>query len=386
MKPHFKPLANLLQTAWRKAIILHFAFSILHSAFAAVPLAWQVTPHNPAPVAFDRHHGETLEFRCVFYGFGELPFGQAADIRLWYQTNGMAAAWWSVPAFVSSNVLSATFPPQADPGADRLSLFFGAPSNAYASAVLRLRHSPGFTPNILPPPDVTNLAEDLAAVRALIDYSTSNADLVATIMATAPTPGNYETVSNRAMSAIQNEQDPTVPAWAKSATPPASMATNDVKAIVTNEVPEFTQWECNPPLYGMLETQVIRKDGHWYIAYVGGDTCSVANENNDPAATNLTWSSGWDGAVDTPPVVFTATRSPTGRTQNELGLARMSDLPEIAAAAVYDVHDLRWDEEEQILYWCKFVGGHDLCIAVTNINLTHPTNAVLLKKWRETNR
>ena len=143
MKPHFKSLAKPLAFC-----ILHFSFSILHSASASVPLAWQVTPRNPAPVAFDRHHGETLEFRCVFSGFGELPFGQAADIRLWYQTNGMSAAWWSVPASLSSNVLSATFPPQADPGADRLSLFFGAPSNAYASAVLRLRHSPGFTPNV----------------------------------------------------------------------------------------------------------------------------------------------------------------------------------------------------------------------------------------------
>ena len=153
MKPHFKPLSNSLQTAWRKAIILHFTFSILNSAIASVPLSWQVTPRNPAPVAFDRHHGETLEFRCTFTGFGELPFAQAADIRLWYQTNGMAAAWWSVPASVSSNILSATFPPSADPGADRLALFFGAPSNAYASAVLRLRHSPGFTPNVLPAPE-----------------------------------------------------------------------------------------------------------------------------------------------------------------------------------------------------------------------------------------
>ena len=165
MKPHFKPPANHLQPSFNKATrmpilpIILIASLFAGMASASVPLAWQVTPRNPAPVAFDRHHGETLEFRCVFSGFGELPFGQAADIRLWYQTNGMSAAWWSVPASVSSNVLSATFPPQADPGADRLSLFFGAPSNAYASAVLRLRHSPGFAPNILPPPEQATFEE-----------------------------------------------------------------------------------------------------------------------------------------------------------------------------------------------------------------------------------
>ena len=34
-----------------------------------------------------------------------------------------------------------------------MSLFFGAPSNAYAAAVLRLRHSPGFAPGTMPDPE-----------------------------------------------------------------------------------------------------------------------------------------------------------------------------------------------------------------------------------------
>ena len=38
------------------------------------------------------------------------------------------------------------------------------------------------------------------------DYSTGNAQLVETIEATAPAPGDYSTVSNRAMSAIQQHQ------------------------------------------------------------------------------------------------------------------------------------------------------------------------------------
>lgn len=136
-----KPLATAL------AATLHLA------ALAAVPLAWDARPGNPAPASFDRYHGEALEFRCTFRGFGELPFSPGADVRLWYQTNGMGSAWWSASATIQSNVLSATWAPALDPGADRVSLFFGAPSNAYASAVLRLRHSPGFAPGTMPDPE-----------------------------------------------------------------------------------------------------------------------------------------------------------------------------------------------------------------------------------------
>lgn len=54
----------------------------------------------------------------------------------------------------------------------------------------------------------------------VLDLSSGNAQLVETIRAEAPAPGDYSTVSNRAMSAVQTETDPTVPSWAKVATPP----------------------------------------------------------------------------------------------------------------------------------------------------------------------
>lgn len=44
-------------------------------------------------------------------------------------------------------------------------------------------------------------------------------------------PGNYETVSNKAMSAVQVESDPTVPAWAKEPTAPTTMTANEVRDI-----------------------------------------------------------------------------------------------------------------------------------------------------------
>ena len=175
--------------------------------FAAVPLLWTATPERPAPAAFDRHHGETLELRCTLAGFGERPFAPGADVRLWYQTNGMGAAWWSVPATAASNTLAATFTPADDAGADRYALFFGAPSNAYASAVLRLRPSPGFTPNALPPPEQAAFEE--------------TDPVFSTWLATA--------------DLVHAESDPTVPAWAKAVTPPASgggLGTNDVRGII----------------------------------------------------------------------------------------------------------------------------------------------------------
>ncbi len=77
--------------------------------------------------------------------------------------------------------------------------------------------SPALAATMASQPWVTNrIAEAEARVGAQIsaatnaipapDYSTGNAQLVATIEATAPAPGNYAAVSNRAMSALQSHQ------------------------------------------------------------------------------------------------------------------------------------------------------------------------------------
>jgi hypothetical protein len=169
------------------------ATALATALHAAVPLAWEARPNAPAPASFDRHHGETIEFRCTLTGF-DAAFAPAADVRLWYQTNGMGQAWWSAPATVQSNVITATWSPAIDPGADRVSLFFGAPSNVYASAVLRLRHSPGFTPSVLTLP-VQRL--DFAAVEIANAPYYTKAETESKIAELAPVPVDYETVSNK---------------------------------------------------------------------------------------------------------------------------------------------------------------------------------------------
>ena len=192
-----------MKTRFKYLVIVLLCGVLAVAARAAVPLSWETRPGSPAPVSFDRHHGETLELRCTLSGFGQdgPVFAQGADIRLWYQTNGMGSVWWSAPAAVASNVVTATWSPDLDPGADRVSIFLGAPSNVYASAVLRLRHSPGFTPASLPIP-VPPL--DFAGLEVLNAPYYTQAETDARIVELSPAaqpPGNYLAVSNAAMSA-----------------------------------------------------------------------------------------------------------------------------------------------------------------------------------------
>ena len=69
------------------------------------------------------------------------------------------------------------------------------------------------------------------------DFSAANAALVATIQAVSPAPGNYATVSNRAMSALQSftESDPTVPSWAKAPAKPTYTASEVGAAAEAHE-------------------------------------------------------------------------------------------------------------------------------------------------------
>lgn len=189
-------------------------------------------------------HGESADLTARLFLRGT-PYAPTNAVA-YYQTNGMAQAWWSAPCSIASNTVSVAWTPALDPGADLVSLLIRLDDSAYrAAAMLYLRPSPGAAPNVLPPPtqwlDFDKIAwtnapwalpadVDLAITAAVgaiptPDFSATNADLVATIQAVAPAPGDYATVSNRAMSALQSytETDPTVPAWAKEQNAPAEI-------------------------------------------------------------------------------------------------------------------------------------------------------------------
>lgn len=513
MKTHCKQLATVL------AALL--AIPIL----AAVPLEWTVRPGQPAPVTFDRYHGETLHLFVTFQGFGALPFDPGADVRLWYQTNGMENSWWSAPATVSSNVLSATWSPELDPGAERVALFFGAPSNAYAAAVLRLRHSPGFTPATPPPPSAFVESDPVFAawvasnnVMSVVERKVSRSGDTMTgtlgIAATATYPrphlmwarppqiGDVEysnttygadgigrtkytvtgvnelEITSRSKSNgggdlffpdgtgtlalredipstngfLSVESDPTVPDWAKEPEKPEYTpaeigaathgdATNAAEAVVARAAVSATNYTDRSISSFAATGTVFRSASYgtptrwtdatgcvWEVvtdAWIDHKTGNIFRNGisifpgeeadgemrgylqYDPDAMGYLGSEGegwyYNGSntsgtpADVLPGGPDATSLDNGRFTlgftNLVGrVALTNDIPstnalsDTVARAVYDVHDLKWDEEESILYWCKMVGGHDLCIAVTNVDLTHPTNAAALKVWREANR
>ena len=126
------------------------------AATAAVPLEWIADVERPSPAPLPVMRGETVDLRAILVRRGR-PFDPAADsATFFWQTNGMGDAWWSAPAAVSSNLLSATFSPAMDPGAPLVSAFIGttgADGRAYrALATLRILHAPGAVPNELPLP------------------------------------------------------------------------------------------------------------------------------------------------------------------------------------------------------------------------------------------
>ncbi len=168
------------------AIALATAFA----ASAAVPISWTATPASPPYAPPPVPHGSAVEFAVTLKGFTTPPIAPGADLHLWYQTNGMGKLWWPAPAALEGDTITASFGPAQDCGADRVSLFFGAPSNVFASAVLRLTHAPGFAPASLPLPVP---ALDFAAVELRNISALTNGWSFGSV------PGDYETVSNRAM-------------------------------------------------------------------------------------------------------------------------------------------------------------------------------------------
>ena len=170
MKPHYKTLTTAL------AAVLQLA------AIAAVPVAWTNSPGMPPYPIKPVPHGSTVDLAVTLRGYTTPPIADGADVRLWYQTNGMGSAWWSAPATFDGSTITASFGPAQDCGADRVSLFFGAPSNVFASAVLRLTHAPGFDPARLPLPV------------QYIDFATVELRNLSAL-------GNYGVVSNAAMNA-----------------------------------------------------------------------------------------------------------------------------------------------------------------------------------------
>jgi len=249
-----------------------------------VPASWTVDVARPRVHVVDAYHGETLDLAAAFQADGKPLEMPAKDAVFCWQTNGMADVWWKSPATAASNVVSAVFTPKMDPGAPQVVAFLGVPGqNWRAELRIRFRSSPGATVNDLPLPaksidfaqvevenapwieketdptvpawakaaqkpsytaaevgalasTVTHLSGDVPTTRKVngkalsADITLGAADVGAYTKAqvdakvSAATPGDYAAVSNKALSAVQKESDPTVPAWAKAAKKPSYTA------------------------------------------------------------------------------------------------------------------------------------------------------------------
>lgn len=181
---------------------------------AAVPVRWTVETSRVQPAQFEAFHGETLELSAALQSYGKPLVITNNLICIYWQTNDMGSSYWSAPAIISNNVMTARWTPSMDVGANVYSCFIGAPGEIYrATFQLRLRSSPGAVPNDLQLP-VKTLDFSQVEVRNPPYYTQGETD--AKIIELAPSPGNYETVSNLAMTAVQSdalanmESDPTV--------------------------------------------------------------------------------------------------------------------------------------------------------------------------------
>lgn len=172
-------------------LVLAGAFLAL-AATAAVPLRWTAETSRVQPARLEAVRGETLELEAAFTSYGRPLAMDGAPCAVYWQTNGMGSAYWVQAAAASGNVVRATFAPEMDPGAGAVRGFLGQAGENYRAAfAIRFLDGPGAAPNALPLP-------------------TKRIDFAAVEVANAPW--------------LEEESDPTVPAWAKAASKPAYTA------------------------------------------------------------------------------------------------------------------------------------------------------------------
>ena len=157
------------------------ALFTLHSSLftlpAAVPLRWTVETSRAQVAQFEAYRGETLDLEATMKSYGS-PLATPAQPSLYWQTNGMGAAWWTAPATASGNVLRATWSPTNDCGGTVYNCFIGGPGATYRAAFrLRMLPSPGFTPNHIPLPTVKAESDPVfSAWLATNEFSSAGVD------------------------------------------------------------------------------------------------------------------------------------------------------------------------------------------------------------------
>ena len=89
-------------------------------------------------------------------------------------------------------------------------------------------------------------------------------------------PGNYAAVSNKAMSAVQVESDPTVPAWAKSPTSPApgnyaAVSNKAMSAVQPSDLETYCSIETARQMVGDAVSCSVKSNANGGVALFGSN-------------------------------------------------------------------------------------------------------------------
>jgi hypothetical protein len=294
-----------------KPTLLAFYLLLLTSLRAQVPFAWEADASQARPAQKDVYRGETVALRPSWTGEGVDTNGWT--FTLYWQTNGMGAAWWSD----ATNAFSWT--PERDCGADAYTLFVrAATSNGVsyrANARLRMLASPGFDPADAPEPsyypalasDVSPyvfslLAPSFATTQQLADASNSLAGAL------------LEHAANR-VTRLQTDdgklwQDATGGVWSVSMVVTASV----LRVVFSDDF--FSDVRGPPPqsYYGWSSGFI---DGVW-----SGETVLGAHMISDGAGAM--WLGAWP-SVD-PEIIYPSTLIPDAASAHGTAVVGMVDL------------------------------------------------------------
>lgn len=155
---HRLPSLHLLCAAIA-ALVLHSCSP--EPAFAATPLQlrWTAELSDPKPYNAVLFAGESADLVATLKLYGRaVALEDTATASLYWQTNGMGSAWWQSAATVTTaGVVTASWTPDMDAGADLYRWHLGV-ANAASSTIyrafgaFRMQASPGAAPNALAPP------------------------------------------------------------------------------------------------------------------------------------------------------------------------------------------------------------------------------------------
>ena len=326
------------------------ALITLHSSLftlpAAVPLRWTVETSRAQVAQFESYRGETLDLEATMQSYGK-PFSEVLQPSLYWQTNGMGAAWWTAPATASGNVLRATWSPTNDCGGTVYNCFIGGPDATYRAAFrLRMLPSPGFTPNHLPLPTVKAESDPVfSAWLATNEFSSAGVDTNAVLgLITSATNGlaTAEDVDRK----LSSKQD----------------ALTDAQKAVLN----------GGPYLGKIGNQKIESDelGHGASLEIGygsssGGKLHLRGGPYDGGSIIVE-----DGGMGTASIKKGDKEVATEAYVDEQVSVVESTVTNAVREVVRETGDLLWDEELQVTWKATFEGGNLYYTPVTNVNIT----------------